>query len=857
MRTNCTRLRLAALQMQELIDLTQFYDMSGDLTKDKIEAALAEMPRELNLFYDRIVRRIQPRFRKQLEVALQWIALKSRPLYVEEVTAACAIEWNRAGRLSIGKDIVDVKIILDNLRDMVELRPSPPPYDSLFNLPTKKYTLQFVHQTVQEYLLPENEDRLTKKDGIQSEATSAHKHLTQCCLFYLSYCARHQQGRSSKFALREYAWYSWSMHFICSIDPGASTARPTLESMRLQNSIIHPGLYKSDEDPENRNSEVIAKFDEFIRFLDTAAQTALKGAIRDTTFPGSTPEQNWDWNSMLSLTGEHSRFFRLVILHPSKDRGSKIVCSLLTDCLDNNPEYEALTWTWGRNWDGYSIQVNGCRFWVTPNLLSCLQCMRHDTERRVLWIDSVTINMRNSAEQNQHVTTMANIYNRAISSAIYIGDWDEYDNGAISQLLDWSPEYRESLIIEAMDTSTPVARWVRYILTRPLWKRIWVVQEIAAAREAICYVGPRMIRWEVLSDVMNHYGRFRFNGSMSSNIQELEDQQKLEEQLVLGKTPSRSYEYPAESDELLRGFKAFQNIGTIARRHLTQSWIPLPQLLWMTRLHEASVWVDKVYALRHFLRPEERDHPLLSVDYTLDTSEVYARLATYIINTYRNLDILSFSTAWEQSPWMPITFGGSVLCPGIFNPEEPEIYNAGGRKVREFSISPDHKTLSVQGICIGKIKHIMPYEPFEPTHLTYENLAVAETWDKIFRENDVDPNCISGYYKDPAGFAETCWRTYCADQYFNSDGLSERIPKHIKQLEPGHCSFTQWKRHGLLDKHLAVLDQRKLALVPLGAKRGDKIVVLFGAMVPFVIQTRMCISSDPDYEPGYRLLGEW
>lgn len=324
------RFRRAALQMQEICNSTENYNI---INEEQINHFLEQLPRELDPFYDRIVANIPLSLRRYLEVALQWITFACRPPFVEEIIAACTIERNKYGcPSSIGKQILSVSNVEESLRGMVEIQPLPAPGDVFSTLSPRHFTFQLVHQTVGEYLFPMPDfDRPAGR--LRFEAIVAHTYLAQCCLVYLSYCARQRDGRSSVYPLRSYAWHSWPMHFTSSADPDAAKARPTLESLRLHNSIIYPALYHGNGDFAQNTSKMAAKLQEFLGFLEPAAQVLLKGAIQDASFPSSIPEEDWTWRTYWSTARDYAGSLRLIIPHPSEKFESKIECNLLEKSL--------------------------------------------------------------------------------------------------------------------------------------------------------------------------------------------------------------------------------------------------------------------------------------------------------------------------------------------------------------------------------------------------------------------------------------------------------------------------------------------------------------------------------------------
>ncbi|KAF1973605.1 hypothetical protein BU23DRAFT_464183, partial [Bimuria novae-zelandiae CBS 107.79] len=251
-----SRFRLAALQIQELCDCTETHDT---LDEKVIVELLNKLPRELDPFYDRIVAGIPQILQRPLESALRWLTFATRPLYVEELIEACTIKDNITGTPStVGQQIIDITTVAERLRGMVEIQQALSlPY---LELQKRTYTVQFVHQTVKEYLSPvTNFDRPAGR--LRFDDAIAHKHLAQCCLAYLSYCADKQDGSSSACSFCFYSWHFWPTHFITSKHPKTPKARLDLDSVRLHNSMIHPDLYETSSSTHVQAAETAFQFE--------------------------------------------------------------------------------------------------------------------------------------------------------------------------------------------------------------------------------------------------------------------------------------------------------------------------------------------------------------------------------------------------------------------------------------------------------------------------------------------------------------------------------------------------------------------------------------------------------------------
>jgi hypothetical protein len=87
-------------------------------------------------------------------------------------------------------------------------------------------------------------------------------------------------------------------------------------------------------------------------------------------------------------------------------------CTLKQVSLDNPPQYEALSYTWGVPEPTTQIIIDGQPFWITRSLATTLH---HLTGHRglILWVDAICINQKDNAEKSWRVRQMQQVYQQA------------------------------------------------------------------------------------------------------------------------------------------------------------------------------------------------------------------------------------------------------------------------------------------------------------------------------------------------------------------------------------------------------------------------------------------------------------
>ena len=117
-------------------------------------------------------------------------------------------------------------------------------------------------------------------------------------------------------------------------------------------------------------------------------------------FPASVrrgPFSQSPWNEPLWST----HCTRLIDLRPGQE--PEPICATLRQVnLDDKPEYEAVSYTWGKPspYDNY-ISINDRKLRVRHNLLTFLGKLRRETETRTLWIDAISINQFDLTEKSR------------------------------------------------------------------------------------------------------------------------------------------------------------------------------------------------------------------------------------------------------------------------------------------------------------------------------------------------------------------------------------------------------------------------------------------------------------------------
>ncbi|KAL8364579.1 hypothetical protein RB595_003730 [Gaeumannomyces hyphopodioides] len=199
---------------------------------------------------------------------------------------------------------------------------------------------------------------------------------------------------------------------------------------------------------------------------------------------------------------------RLLRLLPHQDENSPIKCQLITCPIlgsGRTHPYEALSYVWGSEENTLSIYIDGVEHFVRANLHHALSHLRNCFMERILWIDAICINQNDNKEKGQQVQSMAKIYARANRVIVWLVDppnnGDQSDNGDQAggggRALEAIRAAAAAAAAEKQRVDSQLdereRRAILGLLGRKWFQRIWVLQEVAAARHVLIKYGSTEI----------------------------------------------------------------------------------------------------------------------------------------------------------------------------------------------------------------------------------------------------------------------------------------------------------------------------------------------------------------------------
>ena len=347
-----------------------------------------------------------------------------------------------------------------------------------------------------------------------------------------------------------------------------------------------------------------------------------------------------------------------------------IRCRLSTHSLDAAPPYRALSYTWGDPTVTEPIQVNGHTVGVTKNLLAALRRIARDAadeaggglqqeqqQHLLLWVDALCINQRDNDEKSRQIPMMSDIYGRAGLVYVWLGEEQPYTSRALSFVrksvqCQWFIQQQATTaaaqrsnyesyalrLASSLDSASTAAA-MREFFRRDYWGRVWVLQEVAYASNAVIVCGRHRLPFSELYWA-SYFWRFVLgsffmpNGSTIFWNYELERFDMFRE-VTLGHSAN---------NQPYRDHLAVH--GDAASRALLNLYMPqnenLFDLFVATALFKATDPRDRFYALLNLLPAEKR---LIEPDYRMPTAACHHKIVVQGIMQYETLNCISLGGA--------------------------------------------------------------------------------------------------------------------------------------------------------------------------------------------------------------------
>ncbi|KAN0110651.1 Heterokaryon incompatibility protein (HET) domain containing protein [Hyaloscypha variabilis] len=181
------------------------------------------------------------------------------------------------------------------------------------------------------------------------------------------------------------------------------------------------------------------------------------------------------------------RSIRTVEVRGSDKPDAELCCTLKEQDLGDGPSYEAISYAWEGQTPSHRISCDGLDLLVTDN---CAEILRHfrpksPEQSRRLWIDAICINQSPGLEKNHQVKLMCDIYRIAKRVLVWLAP--SKNDHIAPYLFRWL--LRICVVFPDVIFNLAEHYGFRLFKNVPWFTRLWTVQEVVMAGEALLVLG--------------------------------------------------------------------------------------------------------------------------------------------------------------------------------------------------------------------------------------------------------------------------------------------------------------------------------------------------------------------------------
>jgi hypothetical protein len=512
--------------------------------------------------------------------------------------------------------------------------------------------------------------------------------------------------------------------------------------------------------------------------------------------------------------------FRVLVLAPCQDSESgQVICSLRHVQRAAHPDYDALSYCWGGELKPKHVICDGKTLNVTESLYSALRHLSYTDRERHIWADAICIDQSNGNEKNIQVAMMRDIYSMATRTVVWLAD-DERGEAAINMVEKFHSSGK--LDISCLEAS----RVLKSLTDYPWHRRLWVIQEVALAKQVVVAVRRSTVSLEPLLQL----------------IQMIPDREWYEGGMNIGTVVN-----------LIN----INSVRTKYRESRLGHPLQIIDLLHVLPGFDTTNKKDTIYALLGLTGPDTfpiNYHPTYSLE------EMFKDFAKWALYEFPSLALLSYTRglgegckcqipSWAPCHDMP---GVSMSLLGVSH------FNVWGREDKSNSTTGNavvqfdgDGNLCLKGMLIDTVKDVLEH------HL---NLVFPEQQQTAIREAMKLAGCLesAANLDNPAykrfctalvlGLEHTHQRAgsdyvRCVDEYIRRENESSEDFKKVER------AMSYWPYY----RHFATTTGGRFAWVPWriwGTVSGDRICMFRGGRIPYVIRPR------DDGTDIYTLVGE-
>jgi hypothetical protein len=179
-------------------------------------------------------------------------------------------------------------------------------------------------------------------------------------------------------------------------------------------------------------------------------------------------------------------------------------CQVVHAPFASSPSYEAISYTWGGlPLDQDLLVEDGYVLKVSDRVVEIIQARASVMDSKYLWIDAVCINQGDLDEKAIQIGLMAEIYQTASKTIIWLGLSPE-----ASACISFINRHMVTFLMNRPNTNWKAlfrigsreSGWQEFLnfLAHPYWSRMWILQEIVLSKKPIVAYGGEYFNFEYL-----------------------------------------------------------------------------------------------------------------------------------------------------------------------------------------------------------------------------------------------------------------------------------------------------------------------------------------------------------------------
>jgi hypothetical protein len=544
---------------------------------------------------------------------------------------------------------------------------------------------------------------------------------------------------------------------------------------------------------------------------------------------------------------------RLLILEPG--HGNQIIrCRLSHTILDGctMPRYETVSYVCGDPELRSKIMLHDHATYVLASSEVVLRRMRLPTAKRVLWVDSICIDQKNTAERGHQVGMMYEIYASTSRNLIWLGPDDGHTEQAISSiravLNEMVREYNgletlgailgtDAAVDQFSSTGLSLANLDKicdslvHFFSSPWFERLWVVQEVSLAPTSMCYRGEYEIP---ILDVLHVATSLGYKYRSISEYIAPRDMVSFDHAAAIFDLTDREHGW------YWRSTKGMHN--------------SLLNLLGGVRGFKTVDPRDHVFAILGLWRQQPsftKQNALLDPDYSLDVCDVFQNATRYVITDDESLQALAsvFESDMDLGKWPSWVPRFDHKFDYDMDPEplRANFRSDNGIRMPMIDFEDHHASLCIHGLVLNVVVSVLPALNIKMT---------VCMWRERLAEIEALP-CNNSWIRDPIGNVEAKFAST-----LSAGGAVLGIAIDDKEALEGYQAYKQhltaYQRFPSVD-HAATDQERRakrfgdnsaaatnrvifnteddfVRLGPKATKPGDILVILYGSQYPAVLR---------------------